>query len=442
MKILFVFTIIAAVKAFIWINPDPPSIQGNVEEHFLTVSIAHKASDKRTFELRYFRNRLLGETGKPVIIFLGGQHERNPKDCSEGPIYEFAKQKGAYLYCPELRYFGKSRPFKSLSVDNLKLNTIQNQIEDVVQLIKFIQKDTKAKKFFLIGASYAGALASWLHLQNPRLTSGVWASSPILVANASITEVTHEAGLNFKRVGGDECYQKILQGFETAEIQISVNQTHLIENVFNTCLPLSGDEDADLFFYYLLTGFLSISKESDEFIKERCNVITSTKDPVVALSKAMEPFLKNQKCFFVNYEGFIESLKNQTSQDDSRVLLHHACTQNGLFATAEPPFGVRPLLNFYSNLCQRIFDIKTTDDTLRVNSKKINDKYGAKKGKFKNTFITYGTVDPLRSLGLTESDTSSAKIFKIQEGNHASDVNQGNMEVLNVVNELFDQWTK
>ncbi|KAJ6616277.1 peptidase S28 [Mycena sp. CBHHK59/15] len=155
--------------------------------------IDHNNPSLGTFTQRYWHTYEMYETGGPIVLFTPGEANAAPyfgyltNATINGQI---AQQENAAAIVLEHRFYGLSNPFPNLSVQSLKLHTIQQAIDDLEyfanNVVLPMPNGDKLKPdttpWILVGGSYSGALTSWTMVNKPGLFAVGYASSAVVEA--------------------------------------------------------------------------------------------------------------------------------------------------------------------------------------------------------------------------------------------------------------------
>ncbi|KAJ7500019.1 peptidase S28 [Mycena latifolia] len=154
----------------------------------------HNNPSLGTFTQRYWHTYERYEPGGPIILFC-------PGEVSDSSLYVgylgnatlnglIAQQENAAVVLIEHRFFGLSNPLPDLTVESLKLHTIQQAIDDLEYFAKNVvppmpngdQLTPATTPWILSGGSYSGALTSWTMVNKPGLFAAGYASSAVVEA--------------------------------------------------------------------------------------------------------------------------------------------------------------------------------------------------------------------------------------------------------------------
>ncbi|KAG6896631.1 hypothetical protein C0992_007037 [Termitomyces sp. T32_za158] len=134
--------------------------------------VDHNNPSLGTFKQRYWHTYEFYEPGGPIILMTPGEGNADgyygylTNRTINGLI---AQQQNASTVVLEHRFYGLSNPKPDLSVESLRLHTIQQAAEDLAYFAKTVklpmpggdQVTPDKAPWILIGGSYSGALTSW-----------------------------------------------------------------------------------------------------------------------------------------------------------------------------------------------------------------------------------------------------------------------------------------
>lgn len=407
------------------------SLPDNVDIQFANLKLDHfNTNDSRIFELRYLVNDAVFKPGGPIFLLVGGQEPLFPVMLTQGPLFEIAEEHHGFLIYPELRYAGLSRPFRSLTLENLRYNNIGQSIEDLSALLQFIRKkhpELKDSKVILVGAGLGGSLAAFHRGKYPSASVGAWVSSAALEAVAEEPRKREEAGRNIRSAGSEACYQKIQKGFEEVEQLISRGETAKIEKVWKLCWGLNTTNvgDVGLFMHTLYTFYINLAIAPKEYILDRCIVGVNTRDNVHALALIVNDYLSQALCVDTRYDVAVRTLGNPNVQMDARAFYYTVCNEVGQWAPAgspNQPFGTQPTLDFYIQFCNDVFNFQMTRTIYEWQTKMVNAQFGGKWQRTSNVYYTHGTRDPSRVLGQMVVQEPSSPVDILNDAGFAEDL--------------------
>ncbi|KAJ7596440.1 serine carboxypeptidase S28-domain-containing protein [Mycena floridula] len=155
--------------------------------------IDHNNPSAGTFKQRFWHTWEFYEAGGPIILMTPGEGNA---DGYSGYLTNItingriAQQQNGSTIVIEHRFYGLSNPKPDLSVESLRLHTLQQAVDDLVYFAKTVNlpmpggdKVTPDKApWILIGGSYSGALTSWTMVNKPGVFWAGYASSAVVEA--------------------------------------------------------------------------------------------------------------------------------------------------------------------------------------------------------------------------------------------------------------------
>ncbi|KNZ77238.1 Putative serine protease K12H4.7 [Termitomyces sp. J132] len=156
--------------------------------------IDHNNPSMGTFKQRYWHTYEFYEpVGGPIILMTPGESNADgyygylTNRTINGLI---AQQQNASTVVLEHRFYGLSNPKPDLSVESLRLHTIQQAVDDLVYFTKTVklpmprgdQVTPDKSPWILIGGSYSGALTSWTMVSRPGIFWAGYGSSGVVEA--------------------------------------------------------------------------------------------------------------------------------------------------------------------------------------------------------------------------------------------------------------------
>ncbi|PBK97921.1 hypothetical protein ARMGADRAFT_1076366 [Armillaria gallica] len=181
-------------------NPDEPvlSRNGTVLPPYNTTYIFNQLIDHTnpslgTFQQRYWHTYEFYEPGGPIILMTPGEANAAPytgyltNRTINGLITQ--QENGAVIIL-EHRFYGLSNPYPDLTVESLRLHTLQQAIDDLVYFAKNVELPMPnggelgpdKAPWILTGGSYSGALTSWTIVNQPGVFWAGYSSSGVVEA--------------------------------------------------------------------------------------------------------------------------------------------------------------------------------------------------------------------------------------------------------------------
>jgi pimeloyl-ACP methyl ester carboxylesterase len=155
--------------------------------------IDHNNPSRGTFKQRFWHTWEYYLPGGPIIIMTPGEGNA---DGYSGYLTnrtingQIAQQQNGATIVFEHRFYGFSNPLPDLSIESLKLHTLQQAIDDIEYFVKNVnlpmpggdQVTPDKAPWILVGGSYSGALTSWTMVNKPGLFAAGYASSAVVEA--------------------------------------------------------------------------------------------------------------------------------------------------------------------------------------------------------------------------------------------------------------------
>jgi hypothetical protein len=150
-------------------------------------------ADTRTFEQRYFTNSTFFDGTGPVFVCCGGEGPGFlPSVVVSGNVHcalmiHLAQKHKALIVAVEHRYYGETKPTKTMAVDDLKWLSSQQALADlatmqthlVQQFNLLVTPEGVWNKFVTFGGSYPGMIAGWARLKYPSQIHAAVSSSAV-----------------------------------------------------------------------------------------------------------------------------------------------------------------------------------------------------------------------------------------------------------------------
>ncbi|KAG6808517.1 hypothetical protein H0H92_003858 [Tricholoma furcatifolium] len=155
--------------------------------------IDHDNPSLGTFTQRFWHTYEFYEPGGPIILFTPGEVNADGYSgyLTNGTINgQVAQQQNGSTIVLEHRFYGFSNPYPDLSVESLRVHTIQQAIDDLVYFAENVnlpmpggnEVTPSQAPWVLIGGSYSGALTSWTMVDKPGIFWAGYASSAVVEA--------------------------------------------------------------------------------------------------------------------------------------------------------------------------------------------------------------------------------------------------------------------
>lgn len=405
-----------------------------------------------TFKQRYFVNTKYANGSQIHFLVLEGPGLVDPSKITDENItyVNTAKEVGATLWLLEHRFYGKSWPASTSSVENLATLNIQQVIEDIANFIN-IQNDAhgeKDPKWVVIGGFYAGTLALWFRQQKPSLSVGaVGSSAPSQPAldfylyhkNVEDIYLAYSKSCSENLASVIQTVRQLIQSARGRD-QLS-NTLQLSPNLNSLQLRFPDYQ----FFFIVLSTLIRVPAQFNKVnvgpfasaggIVDVCNILSDQKDTnlnkIGKLANTLFPVITGTEKYnglLNNHSRFTECLQDESPDSPAatlRVTLWQDCNELGFFQTTDYgglAFGSSIPNNFYLNLCTDVFGDDYEVNNLKRGIKKLRPYTPSSVYSGTNTVITQGAQDPWRTLGYTSTSDKSSVYLSIPGVAHSADL--------------------
>ncbi|KAB2057761.1 hypothetical protein ES319_A11G189400v1 [Gossypium barbadense] len=283
-----------------------------------------------------------------------------------------AKKFGAAVVSLEHRYYGKSSPFKSHTMENLKYLSSKQALFDLAVFRQWYQESLNLKRnrtgaenaWFVFGVSYSGALSAWFRLKFPHLTCGSLASSAVVLAVYNYTDYDKQVGES----AGPECKAVLQEITELVDRSLETNKKELKKQFGAAELDIDGD-----FFYFLADAAVVAFQYGHP--DALCTPLVDTKKAGMDLVAAYAKYVKEYFVVLTGYGGFKYVLKLHISR------WHPQMT----------PFALPKLIQYHLDLCKNVFG-----EGIYPEVDVTNIYYGGTNIAGSKIIFTNGSQDPWR----------------------------------------------
>ncbi|KAH0794763.1 Clan SC, family S28, unassigned serine peptidase [Histomonas meleagridis] len=371
---------------FYFINAFTESTFEQLIDHFNTESNL-KFDQRVIIETRHAKVKY-----QTLIIYLTGFESIDIGRPFPSSLDEIANKTSATLIAIESRYFGKSYPYESLTTENLRYNTIEQNLADLANIIKYLKNLYEVKKVIIVGKGYGGSIATWFRLHYPNYVDAVWASSAPL-SLISYNDQIDKNIISKLTSQSQNCYDatvSLMKRFEAiftygdSQSQIRVKRSFGFAESANSNSFLY--EVAELFGLMARTE----TNRSTHLLTEYC------------IGQKFEPneesliymFKKTLNQYGMNVNSFDPQTAASATCDvkDMRSLLYIKCNQIGSFNVYNSQYYLRSRsLNetYYNNLCSTAFQI----DKVAPNINSFNILNGNLEKGASSTILSQSTID-------------------------------------------------
>ncbi|XP_055688188.1 putative serine protease F56F10.1 [Lutzomyia longipalpis] len=418
-----------------WMKPLP------VEEWLEQQLDPFDPTNNSTWKQRYFTNSdYFRPKDGPVFLMIGGEGTASPKWMVEGAWIKYAKEFGALCFQVEHRFYGKSHPTPSVTVDDLVYLSSETALADLTFFIMEMRRKyhlTTANRWIAFGGSYPGSLAAWLREKYPHLVHGAVSSSGPLVAIVDFWQY-----YNVVTEAISDCQDTVRDSIEQVELQLRTDLGRMaVKEKFHLCDPVDTTNDLDVanLFENLASIFAGVvqyngTPRSKHNVDEFCTIMNNqTQGPALYRLALLNKIILDDEgspCLDFKYEKMINDLR-ETSWDagevknGTRQWIYQTCMEFGFYQTSNSPtlvFGDRFPVDFFTRQCTDIFGDHITSSSIDRSVYNSNVAYGALDTKATNVIYVHGTVDPWHTLGLTESNDVNVRTILIQGTAHCANM--------------------
>lgn len=409
----------------------------DVIESWIIQPLDHfNSRDNRSWSMRYQENSVYLKKNGPILIMIGGEWEISDGFLQGGLMYEIGSKYGALMYYTEHRYYGKSKPTKDISTENLQYLNVDQALADLAYFIETKKKEKNLEKSTVIvfGGSYAGNMAAWARLKYPHLIQGALASSAPIYAKADFYEYYEVVTKSLGKYS-EKCVEDVKIAFDSVEeLLITRDGPEKLKLYFNLCNVPNVRYPRDL--GYLMDTLAEVFAATVQYdnvengqtkIAALCNNMTALHlgSPLQRLAHVVS---KSDKCLDVNYDNFVKKYRNiswdSSAAEDIRQWYHQTCTEYGYYQTSSNKsiFGTLFPLSYYINMCKDLYDDPYNDNILNSRVRRTNIMYGGQLPDLTNVIFTNGDIDPWHSLSVLKDLNAFSPAIVIKGSSHCRDI--------------------
>lgn len=409
----------------------------DVIEDWITQPLDHfNYRDNRTWSMRYRENSAFLKKNSSILIMIGGEWEISNGFLQGGLMYEIGSKYNALMYYTEHRYYGKSKPTKDISTENLQYLNVDQALADLAYFIETKKKEKNLEKSTVIvfGGSYAGNMAAWARLKYPHLIQGALASSAPVYAKADFYEYYEVVTKSLGKYSG-KCVEDVKTAFDSVEELLTAQGgPDKLKLYFNLCNVPNVKSPSDLgVLMNTLAEMFAATVQYDNVengqtkIAALCNIMTAAHlgSPLQRLAHVVS---KPGMCLDVNYNNFVEKYRNiswDSVQDIMRQWYHQTCTEYGYYQTTSSDksiFGTLFPLSFYIDMCIDLYGDYSNDKILNSRVRRTNIMYGGQLPDLTNVIFTNGDIDPWHSLSVLKDLNAFSPAIVIKGSSHCRDI--------------------
>ncbi|XP_064550580.1 putative serine protease K12H4.7 [Drosophila montana] len=368
--------------------------------------------------------------GSPIFIYLGGEWQIEPSAITSGLWVDIAREHNGSLVYTEHRFFGESIPIKPLSTANLKYQSVEQALADVVNVINVLKTEDKYKdsKVVISGCSYSATMAVWLKLLYPDVIVGSWASSAPLEAKVDFKDYMQVVGQAYRELGGDYCYNIIDNATSQYEKLFASGNGTEAKKILNLCDDFDENDEQDQWQIFstianVFAGIAQYQKPENYDLAQYCSVLRSfDPDDAVAVSKFVQWRLNYPTCVNTRYKGTVAYYKWSMDNYDGSGLawFYQTCREFGWFQSSgstTQPFGSSFPATLYTDTCRDVFGSGYSSARIERYIRATNKKYGGVDPAVENVYMTQGGLDPWSKVGAGLAQNATI----IPQASHCSD---------------------
>ncbi|KAJ0182325.1 hypothetical protein K1T71_001694 [Dendrolimus kikuchii] len=404
---------------------DPPP----VKTKWIEQPLDHfNASETSTWRMRYFERLDLWKKGGPIYLFIYGEGPAGPTFLKTGILYELAKETKGAMFLSEHRFYGKSKPFDNLTVQNLMYLSSRQALADTANLLQTIKMTSKfnSSKVVVVGGSYAGNLAAWMKLLYPNIVDAAIASSAPVLAKTDFHEYLEVVRDDFEQYGTEGCLTIISDIFKRYEKLFGtpkgIAQLKEEENICNNT-DMTKLENMQIFFMDKASVFMANAQYgTTDTIKDHCIEISQSSRVLSVKDDESSNWSKRDDCF--NYD-FYENVEESKKIDWLTAWMYQSCTEFGYFQSSSSTsdlFTKNIPAELFATWCMAAFGSEFNMNQTEEGVTKTNNLYGGCLPNVTNVVFVNGGLDPWSKLGVLEDISYEAPAEIIPRVSHCSDL--------------------
>jgi pimeloyl-ACP methyl ester carboxylesterase len=384
-----------------------------VREAIYTQWVDHfDSEDPYTFDQTIFINDQYYAPGGPVFIFITHHSENFEYWLENSYISQIAAETNGVIYGIEPRYYGNSQPTEDLSFDNLRFLTINQTIEDIIDVAKYLHlalADYGSDKFVLFGYDTGATLATFAHQYYPGIFDGVWAVGGKVISVYDFQSYFGDIENTLNSILDSTCSPILGGAFEELDSLVQAGDDEAIERIFGI-IDFNTDDVNDVsVFFYILGNFLSAHLEwgSENEVRYMCSQLVESSNGGASNLEAFGAYARPAvEGGVVDWSYFIDYLTQESWESDAaqfgeRQYWTVACRQWSWFTTSNllsSPVNSKFQENVFAQLCNDVFGI-SRDEIINGNDR-TNNEYTIRVS-VQNIYFTNGGFDPFRLISVT-----------------------------------------
>ncbi|XP_065344633.1 putative serine protease K12H4.7 [Cloeon dipterum] len=387
-------------------------------------------NDARTWFQRYLIADEFYTPGGPVFVFLSGPWKIDGEIAVNGSIGLLGRDLGAVLIDLEHRFYGKSKPTESLTIEDLAFLTIEQAISDIVNFATFLKQNDEmfSGPWILYGSGYSASLAAWTRAQHPDIFAGAYASCPRLHVTPYFEDY-YRVVYSALEEASPGCGNLVWQGFEEMSLIVASGDSETLAQHFTFCdgkIDTRDPYDVQN-LYNIATEHFGQEVETARVGNLTDNVCYWMEFESLGTPFEMLAFLVNEfgTCYISDYQEVLEYAVNSTFwQEDyyGKQWMYQQCSELGQFLTTGSTLGPTYVsIDYFLLYCKTVFGSQYNLLHLEQSAARLNELYGGLTPKGTKIVYTVASLDPWHTLG-SHSASPESPLIMIQGASHSLDL--------------------
>ena len=402
------------------------SIQFQVQkDHFTT-------SNNETIELDGFQDDSYIKDGKysNIVFTLCGKHAITSSNPFPDPVRKIASETNSLLVSSVPRYFGSSLFIANTSTENLRLLTIEQMLQDIVEIISQYQEkcDNNTCKVFLVGSSESADILSLFRLKYPQLSIGLWAS--FAVTSNPIFDYTFDESIKERlRSQSQTCLDTTQQILASLEWSINHGDQKNVYKLFNF-LEDTDPRAANYMFAEMFSLLDDLpNKDGVDMFKDYCQNVSQNQE-YSNFAAYFNNVIEASDYNTISFNPFnLLNTSNDYPYKNERLSWFMKCTQKGRFHISNG-FRVEEINEqYFTDICIHLFNFDP--DTFSFDNINITDNlYGEKNYRGTNVIFTRSENDLNHGIMPNEYKRNNVNVINLKTAGESFDLKTFNGQSL------------